>query len=345
MIHYYVRAHGHDSALRARALTGALLDAGFPLRVFADRAAERILSDLISVDFRPAPGTITYPEPPAMWPRVRQELASLRRCQPDLVIVDGDFAAFVAARRSGIPMMTLRAAGAPGYDFNASRARLFRVLQRAVVPARPHRSLVVCVAGPSDDVSAGEIAVRPDPVPRRFLARSGVTSVLLSDSGLESAPIAQKELSRELTRQGHELGIMQSRWRQPHDSLTRSADERALSEMGDDVIAIVGPANASLIDEAARAGVPLCVGYQRQSAEERAHAELITSRRLGIAVPLERLCTNTILRFIELVNADVFSTATVDEELPTLATTLVHEARRFVQPARREANTTQQHAI
>ena len=35
----------------------------------------------------------------------------------------------------------------------------------------------------------------------------------------------------------------------------------------------------------------------------------------------------------------------MDEELPTLATTLVHEARRFVQPARRKANTTQQHAI
>lgn len=344
MIHYFVRAHGQDSALRARAMVSALLDAGFSLRVFADSGAERTLSDLVSVEFRAAPGSPGYPGAPPLLPRVRQELASLRRCEPELVVVDGDFAAYVAARRADVPTITLRAAGAPGYDFNAFRARVFRNVQRVSAASRPTASLVVCVAGVTDDVGPDEIAARPDPVARRCLVDGRQPTVLLADTGLEDAPFSSTLLRDTLTARGEALAELQSCWQRPHGSLTRSAEVRTLTEVVQGVAAMIGPANAAFIDEAARAGVPLCVGYNRASAEERAHAELIATHRLGIAVPVERLCTETLLRFVELARAGAFSTLAVDEELPTLSSALVRCTRQVLTAAASVTHTASQHA-
>jgi UDP-N-acetylglucosamine--N-acetylmuramyl-(pentapeptide) pyrophosphoryl-undecaprenol N-acetylglucosamine transferase len=306
---YFVHGRGRGHASRALSVVPALRHAGYGVSLFAAADALAVLRPLGPLSERPL--LLRGPRGLAqLLGRARSEARLLHQRGVTALISDGDQAALLAARLSGVPALAL------GHDLAFQHCVLPVGLDRVQLLAQRMNGLIAA------QWSTRRVAVSF--LPTRSI--DAATRVARPDAGALLADVARPRENLVLCYFRDGNGSAASNFARQTGAQVVVADGRgstlepaSFRALLGRACAVIGSAGSNLIAECVLSSTPLLALHKRHDVEQALNASWLAAADVGMACRFERLDAALVAHFIARARARQFARVDLAQALPGVA--------------------------
>jgi len=293
VLHYYVHGNGRGHATRTLPVCGRLREAGHEVRIFAGERAQEVFGEAgvehVAIEsVAPGPRLVHR-----FLRRIREDLG---RGTPALVVTDGDGPSMHAARRRGVPVISV------GHGLLFAHARLpiamakrdhVREALNAMSASWLATRRVVVHFGELLPRDARTVIARPDPRPE--LVREDGDELVAYGGRADVSPWVSA-----LHARGHAVVVFGKAARVPPGVEVRPAGPDFAARMCR-ARGVVATAGSNLVSEVAALGLPLLALHPRGLVEQEVNARLAEREGFAVAAPAEAVGELELDRFEALL--------------------------------------------
>jgi len=313
---YYVHGRGRGHAVRTLPIVEALQARGHQVRILGGGDAAPLLGSIPG--FRPV---LVDRLGPRFFVRVAQDLVSLSRDRPDVLVSDGDAPSLVTARLLRIPTVAV------GHGLVFSRCLLPEGLPARALSRERRRGMFAARLGVYA-VAAHFLPIEPaDPRTRvaRPIRRESLFPGALSDGHV--ACYFRDANGQAAVEFALQAGVPVRCFSEPRLQIPGADcfgfDVDRFTESLRSCAAIIGSSGSNLCAEAVMLGKPILALHRRGDSEQQLNGLLLARAGIGMTAEFETLRAETVREFLRRAGAGSFRRADLTAALPDTVTAML----------------------